>query len=72
LDNILDTEFSGQSGVVYVSIVGVVCPSGSCPTETEAGVPMEWDPSHLTKEGSLFVSKLIWPKVEAALDRITR
>ncbi|MGP0060832.1 MAG: acyltransferase family protein [Beijerinckiaceae bacterium] len=55
----------------YVSLVDLLCPADRCIVYASATVPLQFDKSHLTTEGSIFVAKklaelsLFAPLVEA-------
>lgn len=57
---VLDEELAvalRDSGATYISAFQTLCPSDRCVTLTEAGVPVQWDYGHLTREGSQFVAE---------------
>ena len=58
-----------RHGVAFVSIVGHLCRPTGCRTEAVAGVPMQFDASHLTPAGSGVVAALIEPAVARAIAR---
>jgi SGNH domain (fused to AT3 domains) len=41
----------------YISLVDLLCPAGRCIVYASANVPMQFDTSHLTTEGSIFVAR---------------
>jgi peptidoglycan/LPS O-acetylase OafA/YrhL len=47
----------------FISILRLICPQHSCPMMTPSGVPMLWDRTHLTEEGSVFVAERLAPKI---------
>lgn len=55
-DNAIRKEFGGLSGVEYVSVRQAICGRGACPVMATAAVPLVWDNSHLTLEGSRMIA----------------
>jgi SGNH domain (fused to AT3 domains) len=59
----LDLELSRRvpqiEGVRYVSVLKAVCGNKPCPIYANPQVPMQWDTSHLTVEGSDVVAQAI-------------
>jgi peptidoglycan/LPS O-acetylase OafA/YrhL len=63
LDRRMRESFSGAANVFYLSPLAEVCPGGTCPVVLGDGVPLTWDASHLTAEGSILVSSLLLEKL---------
>jgi hypothetical protein len=55
--------------VLYVSPISEVCPDRVCPVLLENGVPLTWDSSHLTAEGSALVSALLLKRMSSVVRR---
>lgn len=54
--------YAQRPGVTYVSILERLCHKAMCPTLLTGDVPLNWDGSHLTKQGSqLVVEKALLP-----------
>jgi peptidoglycan/LPS O-acetylase OafA/YrhL len=53
------SAFAREMGLAYVSLFDALCQSGNCPTLAAPGVPLTFDASHFTEEGSILaVSRL--------------
>lgn len=63
LDGQMNGLFSGTLNVIYVSPISEVCPKHVCPVLLDNGVPLTWDATHLTAEGSRLVSGLILRRI---------
>jgi peptidoglycan/LPS O-acetylase OafA/YrhL len=50
------TDWARKDGFAYISWTRLLCSRIGCPTETPAGVPLNYDSGHLTIEGSTFVA----------------
>jgi hypothetical protein len=48
-------------GVTYVSVYSTLCPS-TCRLWAEAGIPLQFDYGHLTKQGSIVLAKQVGPR----------
>ncbi len=59
LDEQMHQMFTGILNVFYISPISEVCPEHVCPVLVDKGVPLTWDSSHLTAEGSKLASGLI-------------
>ena len=51
LDAAMRAHYVGRAGVVYVSVLDVMCPTGRCKLMADPTTPMQWDESHLTAAG---------------------
>ncbi len=62
MDQVLRTK-AEQHGARYISPIDALCANGGCAYETAAGVPLTYDFSHLTSEGSKFFADRIKPRL---------
>jgi peptidoglycan/LPS O-acetylase OafA/YrhL len=59
-DYYLKGRYSSWERIHYISSQDTVCKQGTCPLLTPSGVPMFWDPAHLTREGAeFFVDRML-------------
>ncbi len=61
-DETLFKRFGYLQGVHYLSVRQSMCPNGRCPVMATSSVPLVWDNSHLTLEGSLLVAQRLFGK----------
>ena len=54
-------SFKLPDGLIYVSVYSTLCPS-TCRLWAQEGVPLQFDDSHLTKEGSIALAKQVGPR----------
>jgi peptidoglycan/LPS O-acetylase OafA/YrhL len=54
--------------VTYVEPISELCRDDTCPVLVDGRVPLVWDASHLTAEGSALVAAALLPRLAAALD----
>ena len=66
IDRRMQKDFSGITGVRYVSVLGTAC-KPKCPAVLEGRIPLTWDKHHLTDEGSLLLAGELLPQINAAL-----
>jgi peptidoglycan/LPS O-acetylase OafA/YrhL len=59
--------FVGVPNVFYISPVTEACPAGICPVLLENRIPLTWDASHLTAEGSILISSLLLEKLSPVI-----
>lgn len=52
-------QMTEKLGAPYISLMDIICPDGACRTYAKTGVPMQFDTSHLTQEGSIYVAEQI-------------
>lgn len=71
LDSKMKAALPASDKFAYVSVLEGTCPARQCPVTLDGGVPLAWDHSHLTAEGSLLVVERLMPKLglEEALKR---
>jgi peptidoglycan/LPS O-acetylase OafA/YrhL len=50
-------KLADQIGVSYLSVVDALCPNGPCLAMADSNVPMQFDSSHLTDRGSIFLAR---------------
>lgn len=73
LDHQMRVVFAGLPGVLYVSPISEACTNDVCPIVVGNGVPLTWDSTHLTAEGSLLVSSLLLKIIGPAIrERVFR
>jgi len=48
---------AAAKSAAYISLEDVLCPGGACVVMAAAGVPLQFDYSHLTREGSLLLAR---------------
>lgn len=53
----------------YISMIDIVCPRRRCRTWAGDGIPMQFDNSHLTREGSAFVANSILSEIRTLQQR---
>jgi len=58
---------ANKTGVPFVSMLQAYCPAGRCPLVTDAGVPIEYDSLHFTREGSCYVAARMLPALLAGI-----
>jgi hypothetical protein len=58
----------GLPHVAYVAPISELCRDETCPVMVDGHVPLVWDASHLTAEGSALVAAALVPRLAAALD----
>jgi peptidoglycan/LPS O-acetylase OafA/YrhL len=51
--------FADIPRVTYIAPISEACHGGACPVMMAGGVPLSWDASHLTAEGSVFMAKML-------------
>src|SRR5262249_54278174 len=66
IDARMHADFSNMSRVHYLSVPHSVCEDRSCPALID-GVPMQFDPLHLTAPGSELVARKLFPAIAAVL-----
>lgn len=59
-DNALRARFGHVPGVTYVSVREAICIHNVCPVMATPRVPLLWDNSHLTLEGSVIVARRLF------------
>jgi peptidoglycan/LPS O-acetylase OafA/YrhL len=64
----MQQELDGMAHVAYVAPISEVCRDETCPVLVDGHVPLVWDASHLTAEGSVLVAAALLPRLAAALD----
>jgi hypothetical protein len=64
----MQQELDGMAHVAYVAPISEVCRGETCPVLVDGHVPLVWDASHLTAEGSVLVAAALLPRLAAALD----
>jgi hypothetical protein len=64
LDNEMADHFKDSANLSYVSVLKAACPNRICPLFAKPGIPMEWDPIHLTAEGSQYIIDRVYPKID--------
>ncbi len=47
-------RFAAEKGFAYVSLIRALCGDGHCPTYAAPGIPLLFDVSHFTEEGSIY------------------
>ena len=57
-----------MNGAKYISIIEEMCPNLNCPLYMN-NVPLQWDAHHLTREGSEFVGRKLFPILEAEANK---
>jgi peptidoglycan/LPS O-acetylase OafA/YrhL len=67
LDAKMRERFSRIPGVFYFSPLATFCPGGNCPVLLDGNVPLLWDGSHFTKEGSELFAPVLLDKIVPAL-----
>ena len=55
-------------GATYVSPVALMCERGGCVTRTTAGIPLQFDNHHATREGSVELVDRMMPQIARAID----
>jgi SGNH domain (fused to AT3 domains)/Acyltransferase family len=64
----MQQALDGLPHVSYVAPISELCRDETCPVMVDGHVPLVWDASHLTAEGSAFVAAVLAPRLAAALD----
>jgi peptidoglycan/LPS O-acetylase OafA/YrhL len=67
LDRRMRETFAAAANVLYLSPLTEICPAGTCPVLLGKGVPLTWDATHLTAEGSILVSSALLEKLAPVL-----
>ena len=67
LDRRMGEMFGELPNVAYLSPISEVCPSRVCPVLLDNNVPLVWDSSHLTAEGSRLVSNLLLNRISSVI-----
>jgi peptidoglycan/LPS O-acetylase OafA/YrhL len=67
-DREIQQALGGLPHVAYVAPIPELCRDGTCPVLVDGHVPLVWDASHLTAEGSALVATALLPRLAAALD----
>jgi peptidoglycan/LPS O-acetylase OafA/YrhL len=68
-DHFLLGRYGNRTDVRYISVFHSLCPNENCPPLVKQRIPMQIDPAHLTKEGSVYAGKILAPKIVAALTK---
>jgi hypothetical protein len=64
----MQQALDGMPHVTYVAPIYELCHDETCPVLVDGHVPLVWDASHLTAEGSALVAAALLPRLAAALD----
>jgi peptidoglycan/LPS O-acetylase OafA/YrhL len=64
----MQQALDGLPRVAYVAPISELCHDETCPVLVDGRVPLVWDGSHLTAEGSALVVAALLPRLAAALD----
>jgi peptidoglycan/LPS O-acetylase OafA/YrhL len=67
LDRRMGEMFGELPNVAYLSPISEVCPSRVCPVLLDNNVPLVWDSTHLTAEGSRLVSNLLLNRISSVI-----
>lgn len=59
---VVDRVFEKIDGVTYISVFDLLCPDRKCRVFAGPDIPLQFDTSHLTTEGSILVAKLVGEK----------
>jgi len=63
MDKALKSYVSTMDNVKYISVLDTLCDKKGCKTITPDGTPINFDDSHLTHEGALYILKQVEDKV---------
>jgi peptidoglycan/LPS O-acetylase OafA/YrhL len=67
LNRQMQQALAGLPHVAYVAPIFELCRDETCPVLVDGHVPLVWDASHLTAEGSAFVATALLPRLAAVL-----
>ena len=62
-------EMAERRGIIYVSLIDLLCRGQTCKTLAKPPIPMQFDHGHLTEEGSELVVRNILPYIDLAVER---
>lgn len=65
-DRKMQTQFAGEKGITYISVLQNICRDGHCPMFV-GNAPAQFDFGHMTLEGSRAFGAILWPQVYAAI-----
>jgi peptidoglycan/LPS O-acetylase OafA/YrhL len=66
LDEKMHALFAQEAGISFISVRDTVCRGDLCPMAAN-GLPLLFDDTHLTLDGSMRFGQALWPQIRAAL-----